>query len=106
MINNWKTKGRGARIRVIYNLTSLVHIFKNINPSAQSWYNRKTGLSSIGTLIGTMTSSSKRSPINTGMTKIWKKEEMLLVRSVTQKVLRKLLFGQRCHKFKRWIVET
>ena len=75
MINNWKTKGRGARIRVIYNLTSLVHIFKNINPSAQSWYNRKTGLSSIGTLIGTMTSSSKRSPINTGITKIWKKEK-------------------------------
>jgi hypothetical protein len=60
----------GIHESVLYNLTSLVHIFKNINPSAQSWYSRKTGLSSIGTLMGTMTSSSNRSPINTGITKI------------------------------------
>lgn len=51
--------------------TSLVQILRKISPNAQSWYNRKTGLSSIGTRIGTITNSSNNKPISTGMTKIW-----------------------------------
>lgn len=51
--------------------TNLVHIFRNISPKAQSWYRRKTGLSSTGTRIGTITKSSNRSPIKTGITNIW-----------------------------------